>query len=110
MKQLEEVKKYDHRVLGTKQKQFFQPLNPGSCFFLYKEALICNKLKEVMWKQYRDREYKEVITPNMYNMQLWETSDHAEKYKEDMFKLEIGNQECGLKPTMNLWRPRPENR
>ncbi|KAM0040309.1 putative threonine--tRNA ligase [Helianthus debilis subsp. tardiflorus] len=27
--------------------------------------------------EYRKRGYLEVTTPNMYNMQLWETSGHA---------------------------------
>ncbi|KAJ6903350.1 hypothetical protein NC651_020752 [Populus alba x Populus x berolinensis] len=32
------------------------------------------------------------------NMKLWETSGHAANYKENMFLLEIENQEFGLKP------------
>lgn len=30
----------------------------------------------------------QVLTPNMYNMQLWETSGHAANYKENMFVFE----------------------
>ncbi|XP_022972266.1 threonine--tRNA ligase, mitochondrial 1-like [Cucurbita maxima] len=96
---LEEAKKYDHRLLGTKQELFFcHPLSPGSWFFLPRGTRIYNKLMEFMRAQYKDRGYEEVVSPNMYNMQLWETSGHAENYKENMFLFEIEKQEFGLKP------------
>lgn len=96
---LEEAKKYDHRQLGLKQELFFfHPLSPGSAFFLPHGARIYNKLVNFLQKQYRDRGYDEVLTPNMYNMQLWETSGHAANYKENMFTFKIENQEFGLKP------------
>ncbi|XP_022932568.1 threonine--tRNA ligase, mitochondrial 1-like [Cucurbita moschata] len=96
---LEEAKKYDHRLLGTKQELFFcHPLSPGSWFFLPHGTRIYNKLMEFMRAQYKDRGYEEVVSPNMYNMQLWETSGHAENYKENMFLFEIEKQEFGLKP------------
>ncbi|KAL8140103.1 hypothetical protein V2J09_006124 [Rumex salicifolius] len=97
--QLEEAKKYDHRLLGTKQELFFcHPLSPGSWFFLPYGTRVYNKLVEFIRGQYRERGYTEVISPNMYNMQLWETSGHAANYKENMFVFEIEKQEFGLKP------------
>ncbi|KAF9621888.1 hypothetical protein IFM89_028476 [Coptis chinensis] len=96
---LEEAKKYDHRLLGVKQELFFfHPLSPGSAFFLPHGARIYNKLMDFLRKQYRERGYEEVVTPNMYNMQLWETSGHAANYKENMFVFQVENQEFGLKP------------
>lgn len=96
---LEEAKKYDHRQLGLKQELFFfHPLSPGSAFFLPYGARIYNKLVNFLQKQYRDRGYDEVLTPNMYNMQLWETSGHAANYKDNMFTFKVENQEFGLKP------------
>ncbi|XP_065860987.1 threonine--tRNA ligase, mitochondrial 1 [Euphorbia lathyris] len=96
---LEEAKKYDHRLVGTKQELFFcHPLSPGSWFFLPHGTRIYNKLMEFIRGQYRDRGYEEVKSPNIYNMKLWETSGHAANYKENMFLLEIEKQEFGLKP------------
>ncbi|XP_059648986.1 threonine--tRNA ligase, mitochondrial 1-like [Cornus florida] len=96
---LEEVKKYDHRILGRDQELFFNhPLSPGSWFFLPHGTRIYNKLMDFIRTQYRERGYLEVLTPNMYNMQLWETSGHAANYKENMFVFEVENQEFGLKP------------
>ncbi|KAI3927631.1 hypothetical protein MKX01_026564 [Papaver californicum] len=94
-----EAKKYDHRLLGAKQELFFcHPLSPGSWFFLPYGTRIYNKLVDFIKVQYRERGYEEVVTPNMYNMQLWETSGHAANYKENMFVFEIEKQEFGLKP------------
>lgn len=95
----EEAKKYDHRLLGTKQELFFcHPLSPGSWFFLPLGTRVYNRLMEFIRNLYRERGYQEVISPNMYNMQLWETSGHAANYKENMFVFEIEKQEFGLKP------------
>lgn len=97
--QLEEAKKYDHRILGQNQELFFfHPLSPGSCFFLQHGARIYNKLMDFIRAEYKNRGYQEVVSPNIYNMQLWETSGHAANYKENMFVFEIEKQEFGLKP------------
>lgn len=97
--QLEEAKKRDHRVVGLNQELFFfHPLSPGSCFFLPHGTRIYNKLMNFIRNEYRKRGYQEVITPNMFNMQLWEKSGHAANYKENMFVFEVEKQEFGLKP------------
>ncbi|KAH7570250.1 hypothetical protein ACOSP7_018273 [Xanthoceras sorbifolium] len=96
---LREAEKYDHRELGKKQELFFNhALSPGSWFFLPHGTRIYNKLVEFIKKQYWERGYQEVISPNMYNMKLWETSGHAANYKENMFLIDIEKQEFGLKP------------
>ncbi|KAL4185465.1 hypothetical protein AMTRI_Chr10g6100 [Amborella trichopoda] len=96
---LEEAKKYDHRLLGQNQELFFfHPLSPGSCFFLPHGTRIYNKLMEFIRDQYRERGYQEVLSPNIYNMQLWDTSGHAANYKENMFVFEVEKQEFALKP------------
>ena len=33
----------------------------------------------------------QVVTPDMCNMELWETSGHAAKYKENMFLLDVSS-------------------
>ncbi|CAN6477601.1 unnamed protein product [Victoria cruziana] len=96
---LEEAKKYDHRIVGLNQELFFfHPLSPGSCFFLPNGTRIYNKLMEFVRAEYRERGYEEVLSPNIYNMQLWETSGHAANYKENMFVFEVEKQEFALKP------------
>lgn len=95
----EQAKKRDHRLLGTKQELFFfHQLSPGSCFWMPHGARIYNKLCDFIKKQYWERGYEEVITPNMFNLQLWETSGHAQHYKSNMFVFEVEGQEFGMKP------------
>ncbi|KAG2439420.1 hypothetical protein HXX76_004777 [Chlamydomonas incerta] len=96
---MEEAKKRDHRVLGVQQELFFfHPLSPGSCFFLPHGARIYNNLVGYIREKYWEYEYEEVITPNIYNFDLWKTSGHADHYRENMFAFEIEKQEFGLKP------------
>nr|XP_027190307.1 threonine--tRNA ligase, mitochondrial 1-like isoform X3 [Cicer arietinum] len=90
---------YDHKILGVKQELIIHhEWSPGSWFFLPHGARIYNKLMDFIRNQYRDRGYQEVISPNVFNMDLWVQSGHAKHYKEDMFVLEIDKQEFGLKP------------
>lgn len=95
----EEAKKRDHRVLGQKQKLFFfNPLSPGSAFFLPHGTRLYNRLMEFIRKEYWKRGYEEVTTPNVFNMDLWEKSGHAQHYRENMFRFDVEGQEFGMKP------------
>jgi threonyl-tRNA synthetase len=53
---------------------------------------------EFIKKQYWLRGYTEVITPNVFNLNLWEQSGHAEHYKSNMFIFDVEGQEFGMKP------------
>lgn len=96
---IEEAKKRDHRNVGTQQELFFfHPLSPGSCFFLPHGARIYNAMVEYMREKYWEYDYDEVVTPNIFNFDLWKTSGHAEHYKENMFSFSVEKAEFGLKP------------
>ncbi|KAF5832824.1 hypothetical protein DUNSADRAFT_11163 [Dunaliella salina] len=96
---LEEAKKRDHRNVGVQQELFFfHGLSPGSCFFQPNGARIYNQLVNFIKEKYWEYEYEEVISPNIYNFDLWETSGHAAHYRENMFQIEIEKQLFGLKP------------
>jgi threonyl-tRNA synthetase len=95
----EQAKKRDHRLIGTKQELFFfHQLSPGSCFWLPHGARINNKLVDFIKKQLWARGYEEVMTPNMFNTKLWETSGHLQHYKENLFTFPVEGQDFGLKP------------
>jgi threonyl-tRNA synthetase len=55
---------------------------------------LVNFIKEKYWEY----EYDEVVTPNIYNFDLWKTSGHAAHYKENMFSFNVEKEEFGLKP------------
>jgi len=96
---IEEAKKRDHRNVGPAQELFFfHELSPGSCFWLPHGTRIYNKLISFMQAEYFKRGYQEVITPNVYNLKLWEISGHAAHYKENMFIFNVEGQEFGMKP------------
>lgn len=95
----EQAKLRDHRLLGTKQELFFfHQLSPGSCFWLPHGARIYNKLISFIKQEYWQRGYEEVVTPNIFNLQLWEISGHAQHYKDNMFVFDVEGQEWGMKP------------
>ncbi|SCU98616.1 LAFA_0G19152g1_1 [Lachancea sp. 'fantastica'] len=99
LKFLAEASMRDHRRIGREQELFyFNEMSPGSCFWLPHGTRIYNNLVEMLRVEYRKRGYDEVITPNMYNSKLWETSGHWNNYKENMFTFEVEKESFGLKP------------
>lgn len=95
----EEAKKNDHRRIGEQQDLFFfHELSPGSCFFMPHGARIYNRLIEFIREQYRVRGYTEVISPNVFNFDLWKISGHGDHYRENMFLFKAEDVEFGLKP------------
>lgn len=96
---MEEAKKRDHRLLGTQHELFwFHQWSPGSAFWTPYGTRVYNGLVDFMRKKYWEYEYEEVISPNMYNFELWNTSGHADHYKENMFMIDIEKAEFGMKP------------
>ena len=53
---------------------------------------------QLIREKYWEYGYEEVVTPNLFNFELWERSGHAEHYKDNMFLVDIEDQEFGLKP------------
>lgn len=43
-------------------------------------------------------DFNEVVTPNIYNVKLWQTSGHWQHYAENMFSIEIEKETFALKP------------
>lgn len=81
---LEQAKARDHRTLGTKYELFFfHELSPGSCFFLPHGARVYNRLQGLIRSEYWKRGYNEVVTPNMYNINLWRISGHADHVRAE---------------------------
>lgn len=99
LKFLKEASERDHRKIGKEQELFlFHEMSPGSAFWLPHGTRIYNTLCELMRSEYRQRGFEEVITPNMYNSKLWETSGHWGNYKENMFTFDVEKDHFGLKP------------
>ncbi|KLU84541.1 threonyl-tRNA synthetase [Magnaporthiopsis poae ATCC 64411] len=96
---LEEAAKRDHRLIGKQQELFFfHDYSPGSAMWLPHGTRIYNTLLAFIREIYWDKNYEEVITPNIYNADLWKQSGHWQFYKDDMFVIEQDKETFGLKP------------
>ncbi|XP_022109514.1 threonine--tRNA ligase, cytoplasmic-like isoform X3 [Acanthaster planci] len=94
-----EAAKRDHRKIGREQELFFfHELSPGSCFFQPKGAHIYNTLIDYIKSEYRKRGFQEVVSPNIYNSKLWQTSGHWQHYSDNMFAFEVEKEKYALKP------------
>jgi len=86
LKQLEEAKKRDHRKLGKELELFsFHPNAPASPFFLPRGATIYNLLEDYIRSLYARHGYDEVITPQIFDNELFHTSGHLPSYGENMY-------------------------
>ena len=96
---LEEAKARDHRKLGKELDLVaFHPWAPASPFFLPKGTVLYNGLLEMLRGEYRRRGYEEVVTPQIFDVELFKTSGHYANYRENMFFTHVEDREFGVKP------------
>lgn len=94
-----EAERRDHRRLGRELDLFIlNPVSPASPFFLPKGATVYNLLIDYVRSLYRQHGYQEVITPQLYDSELWRASGHYDNYRENMYFLTVDERELGLKP------------
>jgi threonyl-tRNA synthetase len=101
LKQQEETKKRDHRVLGQQLDLFsIQELaGPGLIFWHPKGGIIRKEMEDWMREEYIKRGYSLVYTPHVARRQLWQTSGHEGYYAENMFDvMELDDAEYRMKP------------
>ena len=96
---LEEAQLRDHRKLGTELGLFlFDPIAPASPFFLPKGTIIYNLLVEYVRGLYEQYGYQEVITPQIFDTELWKRSGHYDNYRESMYFINADEREYAVKP------------
>lgn len=99
LKAREEAEKRDHRKLGRQLDLYsFHPEAPASPFFHPKGAVIYNTLVEHVRGVYRRNGFQEVLTPQVFDLGLFERSGHLAHYRDNMFMVQAGDHEMGLKP------------
>jgi threonyl-tRNA synthetase len=102
LERLEEAQRRDHRRIGAAQDLFhFDEVSPGSPFWHPKGMVIWNVLEDLRRRENAKRGYTEVKTPIIFERELWVTSGHWEKFRDNMFFLrqdEGSEQLFGLKP------------
>ena len=96
---IEEARRRDHRRLGRELDLFsFSPLAPASPFFHPRGAVVYNELVAFMRELYRVYGYQEVVTPQLFDVDLWRRSGHLEAYRENMFFSDVEGREFSMKP------------
>jgi len=96
---LEAARARDHRKLGKELGLFvFHPFAPASPFFLPKGATVYNLLLGYMRELYVKYGYQEVITPQVFDAELFKISGHYQNYHENMYFTMIDDREFGVKP------------
>ncbi|HEU5401981.1 MAG TPA: threonine--tRNA ligase, partial [Terriglobales bacterium] len=101
LKQIEEAKRRDHRVLGKQLDLFsIQELaGPGLIFWHPKGGLMRKVMEDWMRDQYIKHGYSLVYTPHVARRQLFYTSGHEGYYAQNFFSpMELDDAEYRLKP------------
>jgi len=95
-----EAEKRDHRKIGKQMNLFSIPevTGPGLPLYHPKGKTILKELQGFVDELNKDQDYEFVETPHLFRTELWKESGHYENYQDDMFLLEVGDDEYGLKP------------
>lgn len=98
---LEEAKKRDHKILGQKLQLFtFSPLvGSGLPLWTPKGTLIRTILDDFVWELRKERGYTKVTIPHITKKDLYETSGHWDKFKDELFRIKTREgHEFAMKP------------
>ncbi len=98
--QQEEAKKRDHRKLGMELKLFTLSslIGAGLPLLQPKGAIIRREIEEYLWELHRSLGYSRVYTPHIAKEHLYETSGHAEKFGDELFRVSGKEEKFILKP------------
>ncbi|MDR0513897.1 MAG: threonine--tRNA ligase [Coriobacteriaceae bacterium] len=106
----EEAEKRDHRRLGKELGIYtMDPLaGVGLPLYLPAGARVIRTLQEWLRRDLYARGYQEVITPHIYNADVWKTSGHYDFYHDNMYFFQIneGDEES---PRLTEYAVKPMN-
>lgn len=87
--QIEEAKKRDHKKIGVELDLFtFSDLvGSGLPLWTPRGTLVRNILDEYVWSLREKRGYEKVEIPHITKKDLYVTSGHWDKYKDDLFRI-----------------------
>ncbi|MDD5721163.1 MAG: threonine--tRNA ligase [Candidatus Pacebacteria bacterium] len=103
LKQREEARKRDHKKLGKELDLFtFSDLvGAGLPLFTPKGTLVRNLLDDFVWELRKIAGYERVDIPHITKKELYETSGHWEKFKDDLFKINTREEHTFAMKPMN---------
>src|ERR671932_110208 len=85
----EEALKRDHRRLGKELGLFIfsDQVGPGLPLWTPKGTVLRSLLEDFLKQEQIKRGYQQVVTPHIGRVDLFKTSGHWQKYKEDLFPM-----------------------
>lgn len=98
---LEEAKKRDHRKLGQELDlfSFSELVGPGLPLYSPRGTVLIEELKSALKDISRQYDMQQVSIPHLAKLDLYKLSGHAEKFEEELFRVESHyQQEFVLKP------------
>lgn len=100
LKRLKEAKARDHRVLGKQLGLFLVDENagPGLIYWQPKGNLVRKSIERFWEDEHTKRGYQLVTIPHIARDELFKISGHYDYYRENMYVLNIDEQEYVLKP------------
>ena len=100
--QQEEAIKRDHRKIGTQMKLFtVSPLVGSGLPLLQPNGMTIRKeLEDYLWSLHQHKGYSRVWTPHIAKIALYETSGHAAKFGDELFRVQ-GKEESFIMKPMN---------
>ncbi|MDR0499720.1 MAG: threonine--tRNA ligase [Coriobacteriales bacterium] len=92
---IEEAAKRDHRKLGRELGIYMMDEQAGVGLPLYLPAgaRVIRIMQEWLRRDLYERGYEEVITPHIYNAEVWKRSGHYYFYKDNMYFFEVDESE-----------------
>jgi threonyl-tRNA synthetase len=96
----EEAAERDHRKLGRELDLFSIPevTGPGLPLYHPNGKRILRELEAFVDELNLANGYEPTETPHVFRTELWKQSGHYDNYVDDMFLLDVNDEEYGLKP------------
>ena len=97
---LEEAKRRDHRKLGPALDlfTFHEEAGAGLAFWHPKGATVRRIIQQYWDREHLAAGYQLVLTPHIARAGLWQTSGHLDYYSENMYLMDVENEQYVLKP------------
>lgn len=96
----EEAKKRDHRKLGKELKLFTtsELIGAGLPLMQPKGMIIRKAIEDYLWDLHKNEGYSRVWTPHIAKEALYETSGHAAKFGDELFRVQGKEEKFIMKP------------
>ncbi|HEU5142966.1 MAG TPA: threonine--tRNA ligase, partial [Solirubrobacterales bacterium] len=99
LERIEEAKARDHRRLGPQLGLFMlREEAPGMPFWLSHGTTLLRLVEAEVQEQLRKREYEQIKTPHVMDVDLWHRSGHWDNYRENMYFTESREREFAVRP------------